>query len=173
MASPTPPETTTDDPPGPTAATGAPKRRISPFLVVAGIAVVAFVVAFLLFRDTGSEDSGTVASGSQGAACAQAKPDPAYAVAMTSDPTPPRAEQTVFHLSIRHDGKPVTGAKVCMTADMSEMHHEGINGAAKESAAGTYDATLKFGMRGAYAASVVVTEKGRSAVSVPITFQVD
>jgi len=150
---------------------------VNPILIVAAVAVVAFVVALLAFRSGGSDKTTqNVATGdptAQGSGCDTGKPDAAYAVAMDPDPNPPRAEGTTFHLTVRHDGRPVTGAKVCLVADMTEMHHEGINNVAKEASGGKYDTTLKFGMRGPYAGSVVVVEPGKAAVSVPVTFQVN
>ncbi|MEO5678308.1 MAG: FixH family protein, partial [Acidimicrobiales bacterium] len=110
--------------------------------------------------------------GAAGAGCGGAKTGTGYSVTMASDPDPPKAEGTLFHLTVRHDGAVVTGAKVCVTADMAEMHHEGIIGKAKEATGGTYDTSLKFGMRGPYAATVVITEKGKPPLAVPLTFQV-
>lgn len=162
---------------------GAPRSHeaggAKPVLIVAAVAVVAFVGALIAARGGGSGDmkSGTSADmasmgKTQGAGCPAGTPDSAYTVAMESDPSPPKAEGTVFHLTVRHDGKVVKGADVCMTADMTEMHHEGINNMAKEMSGGRYDASLRFSMRGPYAGTVVVTEPGRSAVSVPVTFEV-
>lgn len=165
-----------------TSSTGREHGGVSPILIVAGIAVVAFVVALVAFRGGSSSKDATVdASGqitvpgarAQGSGCAsEAKADAAYTVIMDSDPSPPRAEGTTFHLTVRHDGKAVTGATVCLTADMTEMHHEGIDNEAKEASGGKYDTTLKFGMRGPYAGSVTIVEPGKPAVAVPITFQV-
>ncbi len=164
-----------------TPGTGRERGGVSPILIVVGVAVVAFVVALVAFR--GGSTSKTVdASGQitvpnsaagQGAGCAgTSTPDSAYAVTMDSDPSPPRAEGTVFHLTVRHNGKAVTGATVCLTADMTEMHHEGLNNQATEASGGKYDATLKFGMRGPYGGSVVIIEPGKAAVSVPVNFEV-
>lgn len=165
-----------------TSTTGREHGGVSPILIVAGIAVVAFVVALLAFSGGSSKDETVDASGqitvpgtaAQGSGCAgEAKADAAYTVTMDSDPSPPRAEGTTFHLTVRHDGKAVTGATVCLTADMTEMHHEGINNEAKEASGGKYDTTLKFGMRGPYGGSVIIAEPGKAAVSVPITFTVN
>lgn len=165
MTDPSATDTTSTDP-NPTEP-AAPGRRLSPYLIVAVIASAAFVIAFLAFRGgSGSDDAAA------GASCGDAKAGTGYAVSVGSDPDPPKAEGTTFHLTVRHDGQAVTGAKVCINADMAEMHHEGIGGPAKEAGGGTYDATLKFGMRGPYAASVVIREKGKPAVAVPLSFQV-
>ncbi|MDQ6617705.1 MAG: FixH family protein [Actinomycetota bacterium] len=152
-----------------------------PILIVAGVAVAAFVVAFLVFR--GGSKSSTVTAGNptttasggttaQGSGCATGTPDSSYTVSMDSSPNPPKAEGTVFHLTVRHNGTAVSGAQICMTADMTEMHHGGITNVAKESSGGKYDAELKFGMRGPYAGSVIIAEPGKPPVSVPVTFQV-
>jgi len=165
-----------------TSTTGRQRGAVSPILIVAGIAVVAFVIALFAFsggssKKTTVDASGQInvpSTGAQGAGCSSAsKPDSTYSVAMDSDPNPPRAEGTTFHLTVRHDGKAVTGAKVCLTADMTEMHHEGIDNEATEASGGKYDTTLKFGMRGPYAGSVIIVESGKQAVSVPVTFQVN
>lgn len=151
-----------------------------PILIVAAVAVVAFVGAMIAARGGGDDDmkAGTSAdmasmAKTQGAGCPTGTPDSSYSVAMMSDPSPPKAEGTVFHLTVRHDGRAVKDAEVCMTADMTEMHHEGINNMAREQSGGTYDASLRFSMRGPYAGTVIVTEPGRQAVAVPVTFEVD
>lgn len=159
--------------------TARERGAVSPILIVAGIAIVAFAVALVAFSGGDSKSPQSVATGgqadstaAQGSGCAEGKPDSSYTVAMDSDPNPPRAEGTTFHFTVKRDGKPVAGAKVCMTADMTEMRHEGINNTAKEAAGGKYDTNLKFGMRGPYAGSVTIVEPGKAAVSVPVTFQV-
>jgi len=160
-----------------TTRTSGEHGRVRPILIVALGAIVAFVVALVAFRGGGSSnqvDAGgqiPVPAG-QGSGCGAGKADPAYAVSVGSDPNPPRVEGTTFHLTVRHDGKAVTGAKVCVTADMTEMHHEGIDNEAKEASGGRYDTTLRFAMRGPYGASVSIVEPGKAVVSVPITFQV-
>jgi len=161
--------------------------RTKPLLIVAAVAILAFGIAFVAFRGGGSSNSspnptvaapartaGAVAQGSQGSqSCGDGQQDAGYSVTMTTDPNPPRAEGTTFHLVVRHDGKPVTGAAVCLTADMTEMHHEGINNLATETSGGAYDTRLTFGMRGPYAGTVIVTEPGKAAVAVPVTFPVN
>ena len=166
---------------------GAHNRSLAPFAVVAVGAVVAFVVALIAFRGDGSKPSSeTVTAGNPpvtaanqpvtaapaAPGCGSGQPDSAYTVTTGSEPSPPAAERTTFHLQVKRDGKAVTGAKVCMVADMTEMHHAGISTEAKEASGGRYDATMTFGMRGPWAGSVVVVEPGKPAVSVPVSFQV-
>lgn len=154
--------------------------KVNPVIVLVGVAVVAFVAALLVARG-GSKGSDDVATGdrtvdtsTQGSGCdTSARADSSYSVAMVSDPSPPKVEGTVFHLAVKHGGAAVKGATVCVSADMTEMHHEGINNTAKEGSAGTYDTALRFSMRGPYAATVVIAEKGKDPVSVPVTFDVE
>lgn len=104
--------------------------------------------------------------------CGDGKPDPSYSVTMTSDPSPPRAEGTTLHLTVRQEGRAVTGARVCLRANMPDMQHPGVNTMAREASGGSYDARLRFSMPGAWQASVTIAEPGRGAVSVPVTIEV-
>jgi YtkA-like len=148
--------------------------------MILGAAVVAFVVALLAMGVGSSNDTqNTSATGQQtadtsrGGECGDGQPDPTYTVNVTSDPNPPRPEGTTFHLAVRHNGDPVTGAKVCMSADMPDMQHPGLTKAAKESSAGVYDAAdIKFSMGGAWAASVTILEPGKAPVLLTTAFQV-
>lgn len=92
---------------------------------------------------------------------------------IASDPDPPRPDGTIFHLTVRHAGKAVVGAKVCLTADMPDMEHSGVSRVSKETSDGKYDAELKFGMGGAWAASVTIAEPGKPSVTVPVQIQVN
>jgi len=104
--------------------------------------------------------------------CGQGTPDTTYAVAVSSDPEPPRAEGTTFHLEVRQDGKPVTGAKLCLTVDMPDMQHRGVSAVATEVSPGRYDARLTFSMTGGWEGSVTIAAPGRPAVSGPTSFEV-
>lgn len=55
---------------------------------------------------------------------------------------------------MRRGGRAVTGAKVCLSADMPDMQHPGVGKVAKEASGGRYELNLKFEMVGALAASV-------------------
>ncbi len=119
------------------------------------------------------DTSATPVAGSDAAgACGQGKPDDAVTVTWDSDPNPPKAEGAVLQLTVRRDGRVVTGAKVCVAADMPDMQHPGITKVTKEVGAGRYDAELKFGMPGAWAASITIAEPGRSSVLVPLKLEV-
>ncbi|MDP8927043.1 MAG: FixH family protein, partial [Actinomycetota bacterium] len=45
---------------------------------------------------------------------ARALRDPAYNVAVETEPEPPRVEGTTFRLRVTRDGSPVEGARVCL-----------------------------------------------------------
>jgi copper transport protein len=104
--------------------------------------------------------------------CNGGQQDPAYTLVVDTDPNPPQAEGAVVHMTLRHDGKAVTGARVCVITDMPDMQHTPISTTAKELPGGRYDAELKFGMGGAWAGSVIVAEPGKPAVSLSVKFDV-
>lgn len=107
-----------------------------------------------------------------GSACGLGQPDPAYTVDFDADPNPPRLEGATLHLTVRRNGRTITGAKVCLAADMPDMQHPGITKVAKEISGGRYDAELKFGMGGAWAMAVTVAEPGQPVVYVRLKVEV-
>ncbi|MGI8983547.1 MAG: copper resistance protein CopC, partial [Acidimicrobiales bacterium] len=106
------------------------------------------------------------------AGCGKGTPDPAYRVAVDTDPNPPKAEATEFRLTVQRDGQPVAGAKVCLRLDMREMNHPGVSAIGEETSPGSYDARLKFSMTGSWEGSTTVVEPGRRPVQVPIKLAV-
>jgi YtkA-like len=155
------------------------RGAVRPIVVIAGVAVVAFVVALLVMR--GSNGSSNVAAGGgpvptvgpgPTGACGEGTPDPSYTLTTDSDPNPPRVVGTTFHLTVKHNGTAVTGAKVCVAADMPTMLHAGISETAKEVSGGRYDVDLKFSMDGSWAGTVTIAQPGQRPVSVPLAIQV-
>ena len=55
----------------------------------------------------------------------------------------------------------VTGAKVCVAADMPSMEHPGLTTVAKEGSGGRYETLVKFGMGGSWKAGVTIAEPGK------------
>lgn len=158
---------------------GTERGALSPVIMIVGAAVVAFVVALLAMGVGGSDSpSDTGASGPTGTAppttgeCGIGTLDTSYTVSVTSDPNPPRPDGTTFHMAVKHNGDPVTGAKVCLAADMPDMQHPGVNKTAKEQPGGVYDADLKFSMVGSWVASVTIAETGHSPVALTMVFQI-
>lgn len=155
-------------------------------VAVMAVAVVAFGGGLLLFSGDGGEppagtagfftpapagssppDTAALAAQAAEQGCAaRALTDPAYEVAVESEPDPPRAEGTTFRLRVTRDGEPVEGAQVCLLAAMTEMSHEGVSEEAAEVAPGVYQAETGFVMRGGWSGKVKVIEHGRPAVAV-------
>ncbi|MDQ3897720.1 MAG: FixH family protein [Actinomycetota bacterium] len=153
----------------------------NPVLIVAGTLLAVVLVTFLIFavgdydgQDGAGGGTANLAGGAaSGGVCGQGSTaDSSYGVDIVATPEPPRPEGTTFLLTPRHDGKPVAGAKVCLTADMPEMQHPSINTVAKESSGGRYEARLQFGMGGTWRTWVTIAEPDRPVVSVPLSIQV-
>lgn len=162
--------------------TGRERGGANPVVIGAVTVLVALVVAVVALRTGGSKGSEKLNAGGRtidtvaapgGGTCGVGQPDPTYSVAVDSDPNPPRPDGTTFHLAVRHDGKAVTGAKVCLAADMSDMQHTGISNVSRESVGGVYDAEVKFGMGGIWTGSVTIAEPGEPIVTVPVKFFVN
>lgn len=156
------------------------ERSTNPILIVAGTVAVVVAISFVIYAlggphrepDVFAAQAGDGATVVPAGACGSGTPDDRYAVAVQTDPDPPKADGTTFHLSVTRDGQPVTGAKVCLTADMPDMQHPGVNTLAKEATAGRYDTALKFSMGGGWRGAVTIAEPGRPPVSVTVRFQV-
>ena len=152
----------------------------NPVFIVAGTLLAVVVVSFVTYKlgDHTAKDDGRAATAALAGpapvgACGEATPaDSSYSVDLSANPDPPRPEGTTFVLTLRHAGTVVTGAKVCLTADMPDMQHPGINYVAKENSGGRYEAKLLFGMGGSWRTSVIIAEPNKPVVSVPLTIQV-
>lgn len=151
--------------------------------LIAVVAVVVFGAAFLLFKGGDDGDTQpTVAAGSgqttaPATATAKTGPcgpdgaaDPAYKVATA---TQPKTESTSMELEVTKDGKPVKGAKVCLTADMVGMSHPPVGGLGSETSPGVYRFPAKFSMRGGWVGTVTVVPESGSSVAVPVSFDVN
>ncbi len=166
--------------------------RVAALVVVAA---VAFGAALLVFTDGSGEPaevgSGpaastntTNASGSGAAGGRQAEEDPCvhsdvvgvdqagYVVTVATEPDPPRPQGTTFEIRVERDGAPVSGATVCVSADMAAMSHADASGQADEVGAGRYELAISFGMRGSWTGRVLILEPGERPASKPIGFSV-
>jgi hypothetical protein len=156
------------------------RRPTNPLIIVAGTVLLVSVVTFLLYSVGGHEDGDVRAGGSSAklaepagaGACGFGQPDDSYSVAVTSDPDPPRPEGTTFRLTVRQGSRAVTGAKVCVSADMPSMQHPGLSGVAKEAPGGRYETVVKFGMGGSWRAAVTINEPGKPIVTVTVLIEV-
>lgn len=154
--------------------------RTNPVLILGGTVVFVAILTFLVYSLSGYE--GDAQTGGQGAklagpasvgACGQGSPaDSTYTVDLTTTPDPPQPDGTTLLLNVRHDGKAVAGAKVCLTADMPDMQHSGLNKGSSEVSSGKYEARIQFGMGGSWRMSVTIAEPDKPVVSVPLVIQV-
>ncbi len=162
--------------------------------VVAVIAVVAFGGAFLLAggddeapspatdlavgassSTTGTQRSSSGAgSGDNPCRVDEVVPtdEAGYEVTVSSEPDPPTPQDTSIEVLVQHDGAPVSGAVVCVSANMSEMNHAGVGGQADELGEGRYGVEVDFGMRGQWSGGILVIEPGQPAASMPVSFNV-
>lgn len=77
-----------------------------------------------------------------------------------SDADPP---PTTYVLGVARDGRPVSGAAVCISAYMRGMPAMAVVGHATETTPGTYLVTVDHPMEGEWTGRVVVDEPGRPA----------
>ncbi|HUR22685.1 MAG TPA: FixH family protein [Acidimicrobiales bacterium] len=156
------------------------RRATNPLLIVAGTVLVVGLVTLLLYSVGGYEEGDIQAGGpaaklaepAGAGACGFGQPDDSYSVALTSDPDPPRPEGTTFRLTVRQGGRAVTGAKVCISADMPSMQHPGLSTVAKEGSGGRYETVVKFGMGGSWRAAVTINEPGKPIATVTVPIEV-
>jgi hypothetical protein len=152
----------------------------NPVLIVAGTLVTVLAVTLVIYsvgdyegQDGFAGGSAALAPQASAGACGQGTPaDPGYTVDVAATPDPPRPEGTSLLLTVRRGGRPVTGAKVCVAADMPEMQHPGLSAVARESSGGRYETRIQFGMGGTWRTSVIVAEPDRPVVAIPLTIQV-
>jgi hypothetical protein len=168
-----PPHASPETPPGETG-----RDRAHPLLIVVGTLAAVVAITFVVFAVGGgpTKDSGRNATFAQPVSsgeCGVPTPaDATYTADVTSSPDPPPPTGASFTFMIRHGGKGVTGAKVCLNADMPEMQHPGISYLLTESSGGRYGARIQFSMGGTWRGSLTVAEPGMPIVSVPVTIQV-
>lgn len=162
--------------------------------VIAVIAVVAFGGAFVLAGgEDGADDAGTdLAAGAGGRSTTTSASDDGedreanpcqvsdvvpvaeagYEVTVATEPNPPAPEDTSIEVLVQQDGAPVSGAVVCVSAEMSEMNHAGVSKQTDELGEGRYGVEVDFGMRGPWRGSVVVIDPGQPAASMPVSFDI-
>ena len=136
-------------------------RGIWRLLLVSALAVVAFVIALVNFKQVPARECQM-----------DAVTDVSYAVEFL---TPFSVDPTTHTLRITRDGAPVTGAQVCMRADMGgmgRMSGMGISNVAQETEPGVYDVPVRFEMGGHWNGTVIVTHGPRKPVEIPIPIEV-
>ena len=102
-------------------------------------------------------------------------PDPAYDAELLEEPD---TSLTSYRIRVTRGGQPLTGAQVCMRADMGGaggMSGMGLNEMAREVEPGVYEVPVRFIMGGYWQSTVVIEPadgNGRQ-VAVPKGFIID
>jgi hypothetical protein len=136
-------------------------RGIWRLTLVAVVAVVAFGVALVNFRQLPARECQM-----------EAVDDPSYQVELL---TPMSVDPTTHTLRVTRDGRPVTGAQVCMRADMGGMggmSGMGVSDVARETEPGVYDVPVRFEMSGFWNGTVIVSTGTGAPVQVAMPIQV-
>lgn len=133
-------------------------RGIRRLLLLAALAVAAFAFAL-----------GTLEQDVQLSCAGEASRDPAYAVELADTPS---TDQLVYHLAVTNGGEPVTGALVCVSAEMTGMSAMGVTDDAVEVDPGLYEVEVPFEMAGPWQATVLVSDGEGEPVAVPMSFSV-
>lgn len=134
---------------------------ISRLLFVSALAVVAFVVALFSFQEVPASECQ-----------AEANENSSFHVGL--EPVPD-VNLTVYTLNVRQNDRPVTGAQVCMRADMGgagNMSGMGTSNVAREVAPGKYEIDIRFEMGGHWQGQALIREPNSETVKVPIVLAV-
>ena len=84
---------------------------------------------------------------------------------------PVSVDKTTHVLKVSRDGRPLTGAQVCINTEMIGMSGMGYSAEASERAPGRYEVGFRFGMAGDYRANLVArTQSGE--ISIPLVVKV-
>ena len=138
---------------------------------VAILAVIAFAAALTRFPDA------------RLLTCSMpAHADPSYDATVSLAPTLVPASRQLFiarqstgvtvRLAVNREGRPVSGAAVCVVAFPVKQASLGISDAAHQVGPGQYDVLLEFDPPGLWSAKVGVIEPLRPAVAIPVRFTV-
>jgi hypothetical protein len=136
-------------------------RGIWRLTVVSVLAVAAFAVALVSFRQVPAKECQM-----------DAVRDSSFQVEFL---TPFSVDPTTQTLRVTRDGVPVTGAQVCMRADMGGiggMSGMGVSDVAHESAPGEYDVPVRFEMGGFWNGTVIVATGTRKPVRITVPIEV-
>lgn len=134
-------------------------RGIRRVLVVGALALVGFAVAIVALGDDARR--GCVVD---------APRDPSYQAQILGRMEMASTEQEI---ALTREGTPVVGAKVCTRVSMVGMEAMGSSDSkAQETAPGVYRVAIIFEMTGGWEGNILVVEKDRPPISVPLRFDV-
>lgn len=135
-------------------------RRIWRLCLVATLAATSFAVAVGRFSDAAEKG------------CAQrVREDLAYQVTLLDQPRMSMSSG-LYRLAVSREGRPVSGADVCVNLYMEGMSAMATADTGREVSAGTYEVSLTFLMGGRWRGRVLITEPGTAVVAVPLDLEV-
>ncbi|MDP8993286.1 MAG: FixH family protein [Actinomycetota bacterium] len=129
---------------------------------VAMLAMVAFGVAVVSFKEVPAKECQM-----------DSVRDAAYKAEFLEKPT---VDLTSHDIAVTRAGTPVSGAQVCMRADMGgpgNMSGMGVSDEAREVSDGRYRVPVRFEMGGHWNATVVVAEPRKEPVRIQMALQVE
>jgi hypothetical protein len=84
----------------------------------------------------------------------------------------PRTDLSLYRVRLTRQGAPVTGARLCLNTYMLGMSAMAATDIGNEVAPGTYELRLNFEMGDKWAGQVLVAERGKPLVAVPLELDV-
>ena len=136
-------------------------RGIWRLTVVSALAAVAFVAALVHFRAVPLGDCRT-----------EAVTDPSFRVEFL---TPFGVDPTSHTVRVTRNGVPVTGAQVCLRADIGGMGGTSateVSDLGRETGPGQYDVRIRFDTGGSWNGTVIVATAAGKSVRIPIPIEV-
>ncbi len=136
-------------------------RGIWRLSIVSALAVLAFALALVNFKQVPVKECQM-----------DAVSDSSYAVEFVN---PLSVDPTTQTLRVTRNGAPVTGAQVCMRADMGgmgRMSGMGVSDVATEGTPGRYEVPVRFEMGGHWDGTVIVTRGTARPVRIPLPIEV-
>ncbi|MFL5733976.1 MAG: FixH family protein [Chloroflexia bacterium] len=143
------------------------QRPAVPLFWTVGAAVLLVLIALgvWILLTGGQIGYGEPATGSLNSAAnsANSSPPDAFLLSLNTNPSPPQPGPATLTLAVANrEGRPVTGAQVRMSMDMTTMIMGPQTGPMTEVGSGKYEAKVDFDMRGPWRVNVDVSKGGQS-----------
>jgi hypothetical protein len=124
---------------------------------VVAVALAGFIAAIVVFNSPGRRGCPLKAAN-----------DSSYQGAFVG---PVSVDQSTHVVRVSRDGRPLTGAHVCVNTEMIGMSGMSYSATAHEQAPGRYNVGFRFAMEGDYRTSLIA-RLGSVEVSIPLTVRV-